>query len=102
VNAGLVTVLHSPPYGIHLTKKGYELWYAPIKRLEEERTARAKATADAKLLRAAEAAVEAKAEAEANPDDPLSWLRMAEAMDAANRHEEAERCRKTAMELMEK
>jgi predicted Zn-dependent protease len=68
----------------------------------ELRMARAKATADAKLLRAAEAAVEAKAEAEANPDDPLSWLRMAEAMDAANRHEEAERCRKTAMELMEK
>ena len=57
---------------------------------------------DAELLRAAEAAVKAKVEAEANPDDPLSWLRMAEAMDAANRHEEAERCRKTAMDLMEK
>jgi len=60
------------------------------------------ATKDAELLRVTREAVRAKTEAEANPNDPLSWLRMAEAMDAANRHEEAERCRKTAMELMEK
>ncbi len=82
-------------------------------RIQQENEAKAKAEADAKavaeaaakdseLLQRTEEAVRAKREAEANPNDPLSWLRMAEAMDAANRHEEAERCRKTAMELMEK
>ena len=82
-------------------------------RIQQENEAKARTEADAKavaeaaakdseLLQRTEEAVRAKREAELNPNDPLSWLRMAEAMDAANRHEEAERCRKTAMELMEK
>ena len=82
-------------------------------RIQQENEAKAKVEADGKavaeaaakdseLLQRTEEAVRAKREAEANPNDPLSWLRMAEAMDTANRHEEAERCRKTAMELMEK
>ena len=90
----------------HLKEKGFEHWEAvqiqrsleSRKRFEEAE----KLAHEQRLLLAAEAAVKAKAEAEANPDDPLSWLRMAEAMEAANRHEEAERCRKTAMDLMEK
>jgi len=68
----------------------------------EERVAAMRDAEDQRLLNLASEAVKAKAEAEANPDDPLLWLRMAEAMDAANRQEEAERARKTAMELMEK
>ena len=96
------------PFGkkYHLKEKGFEHWEAvqiqrsleSRKRFEEAE----KLAHEQRLLLAAEAAVKAKAEAEANPDDPLSWLRMAEAMEAANRHEEAERCRKTAMDLIEK
>jgi hypothetical protein len=90
----------------HLTQEGYQHWEAQKRdeaAVQEARVLEAeKVTHEERLLQAAEAAVKVKAEAEANPDDPLSWLRMAEAMDAANRHEEAERCRKTAMELIEK
>jgi len=34
-------------------------------------------------------------------DDPVSWLRLAGKMAAEGRHEEAEACRKTAMDLMQ-
>ena len=90
----------------HLTEKGFAAFDWLRNKKEEESRKRfeeaEKLAHEQRLLLAAEAAVKAKAEAEANPDDPLSWLRMAEAMEAANRHEEAERCRKTAMDLMEK
>ena len=36
------------------------------------------------------------------PDDPVSWLRLAGKMAAEGRHDEAEACRKTAMDLMQK
>tara|TARA_A100001037_G_scaffold302122_1_gene333071 strand:- start:775 stop:3960 length:3186 start_codon:yes stop_codon:yes gene_type:complete len=36
-----------------------------------------------------------------DPDDPISWLKLAEKMTAEGRHEEAEACRKTAMVLMQ-
>ena len=37
-----------------------------------------------------------------DPDDPVSWLRLAGKMAAEGRHDEAEACRKTAMDLMQK
>jgi hypothetical protein len=43
----------------------------------------------------------AHAEVEANPEDPLSWLRFAKALEPV-KPEEAERCRRKAMNLMEK
>ena len=36
-----------------------------------------------------------------DPEDPVSWLRMAGELAAAGRKEEAEMCRKTAMSLLE-
>jgi len=36
-----------------------------------------------------------------DPDDPVSWLRLAGKMAAEGRHDEAEACRKTAMDLMQ-
>ena len=36
-----------------------------------------------------------------NPEDPISWLRMAGELAAAGRKEEAEMCRRTAMSLLE-
>tara|TARA_B100001142_G_scaffold61606_1_gene60739 strand:+ start:1207 stop:2139 length:933 start_codon:yes stop_codon:yes gene_type:complete len=61
-----------------------------------------KADEEANLLHVTEAAVRAKINAENNPKDPLGWLLMAEAMEKANRHEEALRGRRIAMDLMEK
>ena len=43
----------------------------------------------------------AHAEVEANPEDPLSWLRLAKALEPV-KPEEAERCRRKAMNLREK
>ena len=61
-----------------------------------------KADEEANLLHVTEAAVRAKINAENNPKDALGWLLMAEAMEKANRHEEALRGRRIAMDLMEK
>jgi hypothetical protein len=36
-----------------------------------------------------------------DPEDPVTWLRLAGKMAAEGRHEEAEACRKTAMDLMQ-
>ena len=36
-----------------------------------------------------------------DPEDPITWLRLAGKMAAEGRHEEAEACRKTAMDLMQ-
>ena len=107
VNAGLVTICCKRGFmnlmdEIHLTKKGSERPEALADARRSAISERLKAEEEVRLLAWTRAAVEAKAKAEANPDDPLSWLRMAEAMDRAKRPEEAERCRKTAMDLMEK
>jgi hypothetical protein len=67
-----------------------------------EYAAQKKAAEEADLLHVTEAAVRAKINAENNPKDPLGWLLMAEAMEKANRHEEALRGRRIAMDLMEK
>ena len=36
-----------------------------------------------------------------DPEDPVTWLRLAGKLAAEGRHEEAEACRKTAMDLMQ-
>ena len=98
-NKGLVT---RSSYSTSLTRKGFTLYVAKVREEEEKYRKEDEIRHDAWLLQVAKAAVEAKLEAEANPDNPMSWLRLAEAMEAANRHDEAERCRKTAMDLIEK
>jgi len=86
----------------HLTQIGKDRGKELLQEINEELWAHNAVEADISLVRTATYAVLAKINAEQNPDDPLSWLRMAEAMDKAKRPEEAERCRKTAMELIEK
>jgi hypothetical protein len=39
-------------------------------------------------------------EEDGDPEDPVTWLKLAGKMAAEGRHEEAEACRKTAMDLM--
>ena len=98
-------LLNDPKYMEAVLKEQQAEYDALVAKAEsawEEEKERRRKDEDLELLQRTEEAVRAKREAEANPNDPLSWLRMAKAMDAANRHEEAERCRKTAMELMEK
>ena len=72
--------------------------YSGLERIKESR----KLTKEADLLHVTEAVVRAKINAENNPKDPLGWLLMAEAMEKANRHEEALRGRRIAIDLMEK
>lgn len=67
----------------------------------EKLAAEQQATKEAILLQESEVAVRAKINAEKNPKDPLGWLLMAEAMEKANRPEEAMRGRRIAMELIE-
>ena len=80
----------------------YDATLAKAKSAWEEEKERRRKAKDLELLQRTEETLRAEGETDANPNDPLSWLRMAEAMDAAKRHEEAERCRKTAMLLMKK
>ena len=102
-NKGLVT---RSLYSTCLTRKGFTLYVTKVREEEEkyrkEEEIRSQVLEDAQLLHLAKAAVEAKLEAETNPNNPMSWLKAAEAMESANRHDEAERYRKTALDLDEK
>jgi len=86
---------------LHLTEKGEEYYRDRILKPEFDRLWNERIKADEeRLLSLNKAAADAKKYAESNPDDALSWLKLAKAMDEANLPEEAEFYRKKAIDLV--
>jgi len=105
INGSKLTVrsdfYHAAKCRLNLTAKGEEYYRERILRPEFDRQWNERIKADEeRLLSLNKAAADAKKYAESNPDDALSWLKLAKAMDEANLPDEAEFYRKKAIDLV--